>query len=162
MTSVQDRLFAYILTMLPDVDQASDVLQEANVVMWRKRLELGEAQSFEAWACRVAYFEVLSFRRNRHRDRHVFSEELIERISAASLEKVSGQSAVSIAIEDCIGELSDRDSDLLRERYQENTPVTDIARQVDKTPAAVSTALHRIRRSLRDCIARRLGWETRS
>ena len=35
----QDRLFAYILTLVPRRDVARDILQEANLVLWRRREE---------------------------------------------------------------------------------------------------------------------------
>ena len=39
MTAHQGRLYAYILTLLGDPDQANDVLQEANMVLWRNAAE---------------------------------------------------------------------------------------------------------------------------
>ena len=159
MTGLQDRLFAYILTLLPNADQAADVLQEANVVMWRKMNELEAGQSFEAWACRVAFYEVLSFRRNQHRDRHIFDDALIQRISDESSTRHTGESTMSHALEHCLGELPERDRELIRERYQDESSIAAIAESSGKTPGAVSTALHRVRRWLLKCIRRQLGQE---
>lgn len=39
MTAHQGRLYGYILSLLGDVDQANDVLQESNVVLWRNAAE---------------------------------------------------------------------------------------------------------------------------
>ena len=38
LTDSQDLLYAYILSLFPDVDLARDVLQETNLVLWRKRM----------------------------------------------------------------------------------------------------------------------------
>ena len=39
MTDHQGRLFGYILSLLGDADAANDVLQEANIVLWRDSRE---------------------------------------------------------------------------------------------------------------------------
>ena len=36
LTSNQSRLFAYTLSMLGDRQQAHDVMQETNMILWRK------------------------------------------------------------------------------------------------------------------------------
>ncbi len=36
MTQHQGRLFGYVLTLSADPDAANDILQEANIVMWKQ------------------------------------------------------------------------------------------------------------------------------
>ncbi len=69
LVAVQRRLYAYILTILPNLADADDVLQDTNSVLLRKRKEYAAGTEFGAWACRVAYFEVLALRKKRQRER---------------------------------------------------------------------------------------------
>ena len=43
--SCQDRLFAYILMLLSNRDAALDVLQETNLVLWRKAAEFDRSRT---------------------------------------------------------------------------------------------------------------------
>jgi len=65
ITACQSRLYAYICAMVPDAEKAHDILQQANLVMLRKSDQYSRDQDFVAWACKVAYYEVLAARRDR-------------------------------------------------------------------------------------------------
>ncbi len=56
------RLLAYILTLLPHVADAQDVLQETSIVLWRKFGEYRPGSDFTAWAYRVAHNMVRNYR----------------------------------------------------------------------------------------------------
>ena len=59
MTEHQGRLYAYVLSLLGDPDQANDVLQETNLVLWRNAGEFQMGSNFRAWAFRIAHFQVM-------------------------------------------------------------------------------------------------------
>ena len=63
LTACQNRLYAYVFSLLPDRERRRDVLQETNLVLWRKSDQFMAGTDFGAWACKVAYFEVLAERR---------------------------------------------------------------------------------------------------
>jgi RNA polymerase sigma-70 factor (ECF subfamily) len=64
----QRRLYAYVLTLLPNRADADDVLQETCLVTWDK-FDAGQPPAdFLAWARRVAYHKVLDFYKKTHRD----------------------------------------------------------------------------------------------
>ncbi len=63
----QDRVYTYTRTLLPNAENARDVLQETNIVLWRKRNEFKPGTDFVAWACKVAYYQALSFLRDAGR-----------------------------------------------------------------------------------------------
>ena len=80
-SSHQRRLYLYAITLLPDSIDAEDVLQEANLVLWRKFGGFEPDTDFLAWACRVAFFEVQNFRRTAGRDRLMFNNDLVEQLA---------------------------------------------------------------------------------
>ena len=63
LTEYQRRLYTYILAMLGDPNAADDVFQDTNVAIWRKAAEYAEGTNFWAWTSRIAYYEVLAYRK---------------------------------------------------------------------------------------------------
>src|SRR5437899_10835817 len=68
------RLYAYILTLLPNRTDADDVFQEASLTMWDKFDSAHPPNDFAAWGCRIAYFKILDFRQKGHRSRLLFNQ----------------------------------------------------------------------------------------
>jgi RNA polymerase sigma-70 factor (ECF subfamily) len=156
MTGCQGRLYAYILTILPNLDAANDVLQETNLIVWRKWQEYAEGTSFHAWVCRIAYYAVLAHRRDSARDRHLFDEELVGQIARAATERTSEGGQV-LALRRCLDRLSASQRELIRERYTKQTSIDVIARALGTTAQALASRLYRIRQVLQDCVHRTLA-----
>jgi RNA polymerase sigma-70 factor, ECF subfamily len=155
------RLYAYILTLLPNRADADDVLQEVSLVLWEKFQADSPPDDFTAWGCRVAYFKVLDYRKKVHRSRVLFSQPMLERVAETAAEQ--GQ-ALQLderrdALADCIAKLNPKDRDLLSRRFAEGASVQSVAEQVARSADAVYKALARIRLSLFDCVTRRVAPE---
>lgn len=157
LTEAQRRIFAYIMTLLPDPHCANDVLQETNLVLWRKNNEYREGMDFVAWACRVAYFQVLAYRRDRQRDRHLFDEDLLSRMATCADARHDHFEARWQALHECLGKLSPASRDLLLRRYSESGSVRTIAAQLGRPVGSISQALYRIRSVLAQCIRSAMG-----
>lgn len=160
LTECQLRLHSYILTLLPNSDAASDVLQNTNVVLWRKREEFTSETNFGAWACKIAYYEVLAHFRNNTRDRHVFGEELLERVAAAAEKRTDALDQRTRWLEECLAELSGDQRSAILERYQPSGSVKEIAQAQGKSAGAVAKSLARIRHTLFECIRRKMQRES--
>src|SRR5574341_527654 len=72
----QARLFGYIHSLVRDLDDADDLLQQTCLILWRKYEEFDRERSFFAWACGIARLEVSNLLRTRSRRRMYFSDEL--------------------------------------------------------------------------------------
>lgn len=155
----QNRLYAYVLSLLFDRDRSRDVLQQTNLVLLEKETEFERGSNFFAWAARVAYYEVLADRRRRVRDRHLFSDELLALIAAQSTAATSDLDHRAAALGECLQRLSAEHRDMLTQRYRPGGGVAALAESLGKTPNAVSATLHRIRSALVDCVARKLKIE---
>ena len=81
ITAIQNRLHAYILSLLADPVAAQDVLQETNLVLIRKADDFQSGASFESWAYNTARFQVLAHLRDRKRDRLVLHEAFAEKLA---------------------------------------------------------------------------------
>jgi RNA polymerase sigma-70 factor (ECF subfamily) len=150
----QRPLYAYILTLLPDLEAADDVLQETNLLLWRKAREFVPGTNFFAWACRTAEYQAMAWLRDRKRNRIAFDETLIRELASQSQPQIIEQVERARLLTGCIRRLSERDQALLQRRYTYGMSVTKLAEELGKTVNAVSRSLYRIRGLLLDCIKR--------
>ena len=159
LTDGQSKLFAYIRTLVPDADQARDVLQETNLVIWQKYDEFTEGTNFGAWACTIAFYEVKAWRRNAGRDRHVYSDSLVERLADAAQQRTGQIDPLNSALRRCIDKLSNVQKALLQRRYYDQVTVKQIADEQQRTANAVSRSLFLARRNLLECIEKIMASE---
>jgi RNA polymerase sigma-70 factor, ECF subfamily len=160
----QRRLYAYVLTLLPNRSDADDVFQEASLVMWDKFDDAHPPDDFTAWGCRIAYFKVLDFRKKHQRGRVLFSQAMLDRLAESALEQ---SAALQLddrreALTGCLEKLPRRDRDLLVQRLADGATVRSTAAHIGRSADAVYKALARIRRGLFDCVTRTLAREARS
>jgi RNA polymerase sigma-70 factor (ECF subfamily) len=163
MTRAQGWLYGHILTMLPDAEAARDVLQQTNLVLWRKRGEYDPAQGFLGWAAAIARFQVLAHLRDRDRDRHAFGGALLDHLASEDVGEAGGDlpGDHGQALRHCLDQLGERDRELILQRYSPGHSVQSMAATMGKTVNAVSRALYRIRGLLSECIERALPGERR-
>jgi RNA polymerase sigma-70 factor (ECF subfamily) len=157
----QRRLYAYILTLLPNRADADDVLQEASLVMWDKFDERAPPEDFTAWGCRIAYFKVLDCYKKSQRRRFLFSPKMLERIAETAVEQSATLQldARREALESCIEKLRPADRDLLGRRFAEGATTQSTAGALGRSVDAVYKALAKIRQALFDCVSRTLARE---
>lgn len=156
ITQRQRQLYSYIFSLVLNADDAQEVLQETNLALWRKRDEIHEVVNFPAWACRVAYYEVLAFRKRTARDKLVFlfDDELLARL-ACEAEGSLWQDSRGAQLQACLRALSKHSRELIQLRYATSLSVGEMARKTGRSAAAVSQSLYRIRKRLLDCITRK-------
>lgn len=151
----QPEIHRYVLSLLPDRMLADDVVQETNLVLWRKAAEYDPAQPFLPWAFTIALYQVKAARRDAGRDRHVFDDSLVDLLAAECREEQHGD--LDQALERCLQELPERQRQLILERYAPGSSVQDLAAARKQTPTALSLSLMRIRKALETCIERKLA-----
>ena len=152
----QNRLYGYVFSLLGDHSRTADVLQETNIVLWRKIDEFQADKAFLPWAFTIARFQVLAHLRDRKRDRLLLDAELVETISVETERQAEHLDQFREALRPCMGTLSDGNRDLVERRYFRAMSIAEIAQEVDRTASAVKVALLRSRRHLSECIQRRM------
>lgn len=158
LTKAQLGLLRYITALVGNTDAANNILQETNLLLWQKASEFKPGTNFDAWATKVAYWQVKAFVRDRGRDRHVFSEELVTQL-AENAEEATDIELTMQMLQRCLESLRGFDRELIALRYGSGFSVRQISSHLEKSPAAVKGALLRTRRALRACIERRLARE---
>lgn len=157
MTRHQAALAAYIFSLLPNRAQADDVLQETNLVLWRKAADYDTALPFMPWACRIAHFQVKAALRDASRDRHVFNPELIDLLAAEEGADPEATSKLDHALRTCLDQLPHDKLQLILHRYQPDSSVHEMAASRNLSPGALSGQLHRIRQLLETCVEQKLS-----
>jgi len=155
LIEVQPRLLAYITALLGDVHDASNVLQETNMLLWQKSNEFEPGTNFRAWAREIAYYKCLAFVRDSKRDKLIVDQAIIEHYFAQADNRDEDERR--IALRHCVSQLESRQKKLLRSRYEEGASVKVLAERQGRTEGAVKMALRRVRQSLMACIQRRLS-----
>lgn len=157
LTENQNRLYGYVYSLLGDHSRSADVVQETNIVLWRKIGEFQPEKAFLPWAFAIARFQVLAHLRDRKRDRLLLDAELVETLSD-EVERRAGQiDAVRQALRPCMHLLTPTNRDLIDRRYFRSMSVADIALAMDRTAGSIKVALLRIRRQLGECVEKRLA-----
>lgn len=148
----EEALRGFVRSLVPTLEDAREVMQDVAAVLWRKFDNLDTPEDFRPWAFGVAKFEALSFRRDRARDRHVFSDDLIallEEEAAAAGEQSRGEEQ---ALEDCLAKLPEKQRTLVEAAYASGVRIDEMAKESGRTPMALYKSLQRIRMMLADCI----------
>jgi len=158
-TKAQPVISAFILSVVPSVQAAEDILQEVALDVVRSYKNYNKDKSFIAWSLGVAKNEILVYRRKHARDRHIFDEELVDKIGAVYQEKSDEIQELKSALKICIAKLQSRAQKILKMRYSWGLDVRQISTQLGTSSNAVFVALHRIRTALNECIARHLNVE---
>lgn len=161
LTECRRELYQFIYSILPHHAEAEDLFQQTSITLWQKFDEFEPGTNFLRWAERVARFKICDYRKGRHRDRLRFwSDELVECLAESRLEHSEWLAQRRQALAQCLAKLSDRDRELVRQRYEGISTTKALAEQLHKPLVTLYKALGRIRRALHDCIERTISAES--
>lgn len=154
------RLNASVLSLVHNWADSEDILQEVAVELWRRFAEYDPAGDFGAWACTVAYYHVLTYRKKKGRQRLYFSEEserLLSEEIAVVTEETSGHQDM---LRRCLDKLKECDRSFLRDYYSGKS-IAALAHQLARPAASLYKDLANLRRGLRACVDRSVREEER-
>lgn len=153
-------IHSFVLTLLPDMAAAEDVVQQASMTMWRRFDQYQPGTSFRNWAFQIAKFTAMNHITKLRRDRHVFGERLLEMLAEQAAQQSEHLEDQRRALAFCIERLDENDRQTLAGCYQESSSIKRFAETIGQTPNAVYKRLNRIRAALLRCVEHRLGLET--
>lgn len=161
LAKCQRRVFLYVLGLLHNATDAEEVLQETNLVLWRKFDQFEPGTEFDRWACRIAYYETLKFREKRKKVR-LFTNEFIEALATEAESSLGPLDNRREALNGCLRKLKETDHQLIMSRYQSRATTRGIAEALGRSVQGTRKSLHRIRTLLLACIERTLAVEERA
>ncbi len=151
-------LRSFVRLLVPTWYDLDEVIQQTCIVLWRKYGEFEPGTDFLSWACTVARFEVLKYRRGRARDRHIFGQELIELLADEGVQEAARRERERRALDLCIEHLQPRHRELIQQCYS-GVSIKDVAESLGRSATSLYKALNRIRQALLECIERTLAQE---
>ena len=149
-------LRTFVRSLVPSREMASEVIQDVLLVLWQK---FESAENFKAWSFGVARNVVARHMRSRYRDRHVFDDELVERLAEDSLRLSEAHDGQRAALDHCLEKLHPNHRDLLLSAYSKEVQMDELATRLGRTPMSLYKWLHRVRRALMECVLRRVREE---
>jgi len=153
-------LRAYSRSLLPDWNLVDEVIQEASLTLWQKFDQLRDEEGFLPWAKVIVRFKCLSAIGKLGRDRHVFSDGVLELLAdeAESIE-AEEQAAAMKALRSCLVKFSKPHQELLLAPYSGDGRVKELAENAGKSANALYKLLGRLREKLSDCVHENLSNE---
>ena len=94
----QDKIYAFILTLVHNSTDAEDILQDATTVMWRKYDTFTPGTSFIAWGITIARMHVLKFFEKNRNCRLSFSSDLEQQLAVMAQQKLTSTQADIVKI----------------------------------------------------------------
>jgi len=159
IVEVQPRLQAMLMSLLADFNAMEEVLQDTNTALWEGRERYEPGTNFGAWACKVAYFQVLSYRKRAKRERLRFNDQLLQDLAAVSSRRTEAFDRREHALRDCVAELPDDRRTLIERRYGKGESPADLAASLGRPVESMYTLLYRLRATLAECVTRKLEAE---
>ncbi len=155
-------LFAYLMTLLANPDDAEEVFQETSVVLWREYEKFDLGTDFRRWASTIAYHQVQKFRREKKRCPQQLSDVTVQLLAAEVPERFDLYEPRRDALKHCIKRLPARDHQLIQQCYTDREETLGaVAKRLGRSANTVYKAVSRIRRGLLECVERTLsaeGW----
>jgi RNA polymerase sigma-70 factor, ECF subfamily len=161
LATCQRRVFLYALGLVHNPTDAEEILQQTNLVLWRKFEQFEQGTGFDRWACRIAYYEVLKAREKQGRMR-LFSGDFIDTMAADVEKSLDLLDERREALSGCLKKLREKDRYLVMQRYQHRATTRGVAEALGRSVQGTRKSLHRIRMSLLACIERTLAAKERA
>lgn len=154
------KIYTYIFTLLPHHSDADDVMQEVTSVMLQHFEDFQEGTNFAAWGKKIAFYEILKYRRQQQSLPLSFEDEKTFRQIADYIEIHNDTIDQRLdALQDCIEKLNPKDKKIVVLRYQNERTMQNVAEVCGVHLATVYRAFERIHHILACCVRRTLAAE---
>jgi RNA polymerase sigma-70 factor (ECF subfamily) len=126
-------------------------MQEVAIVLWKKFGEYETTEDSRRWSFTVAKWKVLSWQRDKVRDRHVFGLDTTELLAEEAEARSDRLEAQREALRDCLQKLPNAQRELVDSAYGAQARIDELALRIGVTAMSLYKKLHRIRATLIDC-----------
>ncbi len=151
-TRDQFRIAGFVRALIADPADAGDVIQETSLALFRSFHQYERNRDFTNWAFGIARHQVLKHWRLKRRDKLVFSEALIDDLADEAIAMLSTDQDRFQALRECIGRLTARQRDLIKDFYGNGVTAATVAEQWNCSVHVVYNALRSVRKTLQRCI----------
>ncbi len=151
-------LTAYIHSIVRNSHMADDVFQDVCVKAIRHHERFTDSVHLAKWARRVARNASIDSLRRKENQTLLLDEQVLELLEQEWPEEEQSVSMESItALRSCMAKMTPYSREILRLRYMEGLPGTEVAETLNRKVDTIYKALTRIHIGLRDCVKRQLN-----
>jgi RNA polymerase sigma-70 factor (ECF subfamily) len=150
----QRMIFAFILTLMPNWNDAEEILQETSLVLWRKFGEFRPGTSYMAWATQVARYEVLKYRARERKGVQLLSDDVLELLADQGSQMSDLLERQGESLQLCLEKLRSQDRTLIKKRYFRGASAGTLATELGRSVESICNSLRRIRGDLLRCVQR--------
>jgi len=156
----QPRIAAFIHSLVPNFQDADDILQNVAVVTVEKFEKFDRNRSFSAWANGIARNLILKYYSGKGKKRAILDIDAIKNI--AQVYEQESQSIhdqkefIEKTLKKCLMQLKGKWKKMVDMHYMDEFSPARIAQQLGMTQNNVFVSLHRIRLSLKKCVKREI------
>jgi RNA polymerase sigma-70 factor (ECF subfamily) len=145
-------IFRYVATLVPNISDAEDIVQQTAIALWEKFTAYDPAQPFTPWACRFALNKARQWVERRQRWQALLEAGLAEEL-AQRREELRPELEFRLKhLEGCLQKLREDDRSLVEGYYYHRAGIERLADTSGRTAAATYKALQRIRHALLMCV----------
>ncbi len=155
--AAQPGVASYVSSVVRDFHEAEDLLQKVALIAYQKDDQYDPARSYMGWVCGIARFELLRWKRDKARNRHVFNDDVLKTLEAVQPAFEKEMDSRRLALRHCVEQFDGRGRDVLVLRYVEDLKPREIAEKIEMKSGAVRVMLCRLRAALEKCIQRKIA-----
>ena len=159
MSKHERRINACILALVPNWADAEDIAQETKLLMWRQFDKFDATGDFGAWARTIARNVVRTRHRKTAGKPHVFGPMFLDAVEQEFTSREDTADRRHALLAECLAELKSSSRDFIKLCYGSVQTIATTAAGLGRSAESVYKQLERIRRTLRDCILRKLKQE---
>ena len=153
--STSGKLYSVAITILKNHAEAQEALQDCYMNVWRRAASYDpDRASAMSWLIAVARNAAIDRLRRRRDHSNIDDVPEPEDEFAISPEAAAGASQEAERLHDCLGELSDREAELIRSAFMSGASYSEIAQQKAKPLGTIKSTIRRAMMKLRHCLER--------
>ncbi|AQQ08270.1 RNA polymerase sigma factor [Sedimentisphaera cyanobacteriorum] len=156
-TRAQSVVAGFISTLVPDFQDADDILQNVAVILVSKFDEYDRSRSFTTWAVGIARNEILRYYEKGKGREKCLSQEAIDQLGKAYCEENENISNLKSELKRCVSKLRGKWKLVVELHYYSGFAPARIAQKLGMTTNSIYVLMHRIRLALKDCVMKASG-----
>ena len=154
MLDAEKRIYSFILTLVPNSNDAEDLLQETAALMWVKFNDNQDINNFTSWGIKIAHYKVLQYRQKKYSSKLKFTDEVLDQITNMTACVNDNLEERFEVLQGCLKKLPNRDRDLILLKHTKKLNAKSIAQKMQMTVASVYKTVPKVHDILLRCVKR--------
>lgn len=150
-------LLPYVYSLTNDWNDTEEVAQRVRLKLWKQFDQYDETLSFGAWTRAIAYYEVLTYRKEKQRRPDFLNEAVLSKLRETYEELSAPGDRRNEALQECLEKLVPKDRKIVAEYYACLGKSADLSAAAGLSVPALRQKIYRIRKILFGCVERKVA-----